>query len=514
MPYLQILLCFLTLLLLPWPGAPQTTDGHCPNFQQWLSGKDKESWVNPLKEKILQGKKVLYTTRFAHIPSYQGSGSKIVGITPFKTSLYVTTSVSGGVIYRVYPLGKAKPWFNVSAEVERSLGASVDYTDPPHGGVRGIAFHPKFKENGLFYVSYMERRVGSPNRYKYFSRFKFVIPADGVVAEFRANPKTMAVIPFSYRQVIRIGMKVYDHPIKQIIFHDDLLYISHGDGSIQSGTTGGGQGNDGLGKILRIDPMQYGGHPYRIPPSNPFYGNNTRVAWPNTAVEKKQTYKPEIYALGFRNPHNLCFSKKGELFVADAGRDNVEEINIIKAGDNCGWPLREGPFIQLNRGGVGSGVKELPNIDVKNGFRYPAAAYGHEGPYGCRFIGQAIAMSCPIENGSPLNGLLLYANFPTDGAVYYSYLSGLRKAITKGSPKLLTRAAVFKPKILYDPDGPGPRKAFQVSNLLEIIRYEKNSDLRVRVDMRFGIGSRGEIYWSSKSNGWIYLITTTLPRKS
>lgn len=505
-------LSILTLIILVPCAVSQTPEVKCPNNGQWIRGEGKETWVNPLQKEVVQGRRIFATTEFARIPRYNGKASKIVGITSFRQLLFVTTSVSGGMIYKIFPLGTTRPWFNVTEEVFRSTGRTVDVTDAPHGGVRGIAFHPKFGTNGLFYVSLMERREYSANRLKYFSRFKYVIPADGVVAEFRADPKTMNVIPNTYRQVIRIGMRVYDHPIKQIIFHGDFLYIGHGDGSVQSGVTGGGQANDGLGKVLRIDPLQYGGHPYRIPPSNPFYGNNTPIAWPTTEAEKNQTYKPEIYALGFRNPHNLCFSKRGELFVADAGRDNVEEINIIEPGDNCGWPKREGPFVQLFRGGVVSGVKQLPFSDAKNNFRYPAAAYGHDGPYGCRFIGQAIAMSCPVENGSPLDGLLLYANFPTNGEVYYSFLSQLRAAKTKGPPKELSRAQVFKPKIIYDPDGPGPIKPFPVNNLLEIIRYDRNSTVPVRADVRFGVGKRGEIYWSSKTTSRIYVITTTIPK--
>lgn len=471
-----------------------------------------DDWVNPIRKPIIPGKKVFLTTPFGRIPNFAGRPAKIVSMIPFRSSFFVCTSVSGGHIYRVFPKGSpAKLWFDVNEEVSRLPGRSVDFTDTAHGGVRSVAFHPKFSSNGRFYVSYMERRNFTANRLQYFSRFKYVIPADSVVVEFQADPTTMKVIPNTYRQVIRIGMRVYDHPIKQLLFHDDLLYIAHGDGSVQSGITGGGQGNDGLGKILRIDPLQYGAHPYRIPPTNPFYGNNTPVAWPTTKLEENQTYRPEIYALGYRNPHNLCFSRQNELFVADAGRDNVEEVNLVQPGDNCGWPKREGPFVQLLRGGVGSGVKPLPFSDAKNNFRYPVAVFGHEGYYGSRFIGQAIAMSCPIDNNSTLKGLILFANFPTDGRLYYSYLSQMRRAVTKGHPKELSRALVFEPKMFYDPDGAGPIKPFPVSNLLDIIRYDRNSTSPIRVDMRFGVGPDGTIYWTSKTTGRMYVVTTTIP---
>ncbi|MEP0845830.1 MAG: PQQ-dependent sugar dehydrogenase [Phycisphaerae bacterium] len=52
-----------------------------------------------------------------------------------------------------------------------------------------------------------------------------------------------------------------------------------------------------------------------------------------------------IYALGFRNPFRFCFAPDGRAFVMDVGSDGEqrrEEINIVRAGDNCGWPLTEG----------------------------------------------------------------------------------------------------------------------------------------------------------------------------
>ncbi len=65
----------------------------------------------------------------------------------------------------------------------------------------------------------------------------------------------------------------------------------------------------------------------------------------------------------------------GTLFGADIGQGNVEEINLVVAGRNCGWPLREGTFAlnPLNP----ETVFPLPPEDPTLGFTYPVAQYDH-----------------------------------------------------------------------------------------------------------------------------------------
>lgn len=446
------------------------------------------------------GKRTLITRRFAKIPDWGGTRARIVGIVHWKQFLYITTSVSGGIIHKISPSGNVVSWFNV-VDALRLKNRNVEMGNSYHGGVRGLAFHPQHSKNGLLYISLLESRNGSPSDYRYMSFPDDAEQADSVVYEWRVDKNSRRPIATSAREVIRVGLRHYDHPIKQMAFKGNLLYISHGDGSEQSATFGGGMNNDGLGKILRINPLKRGSNPYSIPPNNPFV--------------KSKRYKPEIFALGLRNPHTLCFSRrKGTLFVGDSGRDNAEEINIIRPGGNYGWPEREGPFVhRKSGGGLGNGVSKLPADDAKFNYIYPSAALGHFGERGWDFnrAGQAIAASCPIENGSKLTGLLLYTNFPTDGAVYYSTLGSLRSAVVKGPPKSLRRAKTFRMKILFDHDGNGNTNPLQMDDLRGVVQKDRPGEYRA--DVRFGRGSRGEIYWSSKSSGWIYLITNSVPRK-
>jgi len=114
---------------------------------------------------------------------------------------------------------------------------------------------------------------------------------------------------------------------------DGYLYLGLGDG--------GGLGDPGenaqdpgtlLGKVIRIDPTPEAPEPYAVPADNPFVG---RDGW-----------RPEIWALGVRNPFRLSFDAgTGDLWLADVGQSCWEELNRLPAGiggQNLGWDVREG----------------------------------------------------------------------------------------------------------------------------------------------------------------------------
>jgi glucose/arabinose dehydrogenase len=118
---------------------------------------------------------------------------------------------------------------------------------------------------------------------------------------------------------------------------DGYLYIGVGDGGGTGDPKGNAQNLDTLlGKILRIDPATFVPlqSPYGIPVDNPYAQGGG---------------KPEIYLSGVRNPWRFSFDRaNGDLWVADVGQDQVEEIDWLPrtygagSGSNLGWNWFEG----------------------------------------------------------------------------------------------------------------------------------------------------------------------------
>ncbi|HET6262457.1 MAG TPA: PQQ-dependent sugar dehydrogenase, partial [Chloroflexia bacterium] len=134
------------------------------------------------------------------------------------------------------------------------------------------------------------------------------------------------------------------------------------------GISNGQDFTNALGKVIRIDPYTtnangtpratpadatakvFGGSTrYFIPNSNPFVGNTQNIFFTPIGPAANQTPVPplpELYAFGFRNPWKLSFDKNAvpgdSPYVADVGSRVREEISLVEAGNNYGWPYREG----------------------------------------------------------------------------------------------------------------------------------------------------------------------------
>jgi quinoprotein glucose dehydrogenase len=185
-------------------------------------------------------------------------------------------------------------------------------------GVHGIAFHPQFATNRLFYLSYTQND-----------------PRRTVISEMKASAGDAPIaMPETERVVLEIQQPLADHWGGHLLFGPDgMLYIALGDGGMRDDPYVLAQNPWVLhGKVLRIDVNgRSGSLPYAIPADNPFAEN--------------QMVRKEIYALGLRNPWGLSFdTKTGRLWCADVGQDLWEEINLIKPGANYGWSHREGPM--------------------------------------------------------------------------------------------------------------------------------------------------------------------------
>jgi glucose/arabinose dehydrogenase len=175
-------------------------------------------------------------------------------------------------------------------------------------GLLGLAFHPNYENNGVFFVNYTDD------------------DGNTVVSRFTVSDDENRADPTSESRVLTFNQPYRNHNGGHLLFGPQgYLWISTGDG----GSAGDPQDNaqnleNLLGKLLRIDVDQA---PYTIPEDNPF--------------------GDEIWAYGLRNPWRFRFDPAtGDLYIADVGQDKWEEIDYLPAGapggTNFGWDYREG----------------------------------------------------------------------------------------------------------------------------------------------------------------------------
>lgn len=444
--------------------------------------------------------------------------------------LYVTTEA--GRIFTIDTDGSgnttAVKWFDV-ATAAAALGHPLSYAGS-QTGLQSVAFHPDFARAGLpgygkFYTTMMEQKPSSGAGHFYLgdSVRGANVSADSVLVEWTFNHQAGVVDANSYRELFRVNMPLYDHPIKQAKFNPyavpadadyGLLYVAHGDSNVKDSPNDDAQhlGN-ALGKVLRIDPLQSGSDRYRVPASNPFAGSN------DPGVVK------EIFALGFRNPHTLSFNRDDagqvRMLAGDIGRNNVEEVNLIEAGGNYGWPNREGTFVHLQlpdsnpNAGYITGVSALPANEAATGYRFPVAQFDHNAQVGEINSGNAVASGFVIRHGTDPNfhNQLIFNNFAYhDGTVYHADFAEILNATTKldagdpsrDEPGELTQAVLHKLRLALDHDN-NPATPPQVfDDFLSLIGAPRS-------DTRYGEGVFGEMYISSKMNGKIYLVTNSVP---
>jgi glucose/arabinose dehydrogenase len=183
-------------------------------------------------------------------------------------------------------------------------------------GLMDIALHPDFSSNRFVYLAY--HRPAADRQ------------GETVLARATWTGTALADLEVIFEsgatdtQSSRIGFGT-----------DGMLYMSVSAPGTGEGTVRSQRPDDAAGKVVRLHDDG------RIPADNPFVG--------------KEGWLPGIYTLGHRNGHSMVLNPwTGELWVTEQGQNGGDEINILEAGANYGWPYVSygrtyyGPIVSAN----------------------------------------------------------------------------------------------------------------------------------------------------------------------
>jgi glucose/arabinose dehydrogenase len=210
-------------------------------------------------------------------------------------------------------------------------------------GLLGLAFHPRFKDNGKYFINYVSPTRGST-----------------IVAERQADATRAKDAGKAEHVVIEITQPYPNHNGGTLAFGPDgFLYIGTGDGGSGGDPENRAQNpKELLGKMLRLDVNRRDAERgYGIPVDNPF--------------ANRRGYRAEIWALGLRNPWKWTFHPEtGALWVGDVGQSDREEISIVPRGGNLGWRRLEGdrchekPREKCSTAGLVAPIVSLPRAEA------------------------------------------------------------------------------------------------------------------------------------------------------
>lgn len=268
-------------------------------------------------------------------------------------------------------------------------------------GLCGLAFHPRYQENGLFFVNFADRSGNS------------------VIERYAVTANPNIADPASAAPVMTIEQPQPEHNVGTLLFgpEDGFLYIGSGDGGVDTFTeTHSANAQDltsPLGKILRVDVD--GDAPYAIPESNPFAGHPSN--------------DPRIWVYGLRNPWRFAFDQAtGDMYIGDVGFLFREEINVIAPGNGAaldfGWPAAEGKGCFAGFPGA---------CHIQNGRIPPIYDYSHtvdaKGsiPSARAIVGGYVYRGANMPD---LQGVYFFADYPTGEIWSLRYVGGAVSELT------------------------------------------------------------------------------------
>lgn len=308
-----------------------------------------------------------------------------------------------GTVWIVMPGGTVleEPFLDIA---DRMVPLDPNYDER---GLLGMAFHPDYANNGLFYVAYSAPlRDEAPDTWNHTMN----------ISEFHVSLENPDVADAaSERLILPIDKPQANHNVSTLAFGPDgYMYIGVGDGGGANDTgeghvadwytvNEGGNGQDIvenlLGSVLRIDVNSTEG--YAIPPDNPFIDHEGL---------------DEIYAYGFRNPYRFSFDEEWGLILGDVGQGLWEEVNLVESGYNYGWNVKEG-FTCFN---AADSEQPLPDCPTEDAYGTPLSdpvlVYPHE--YSISAVqGQAVVGGFVYHglNVPYLDGLYVFGDWSSGG---------------------------------------------------------------------------------------------------
>ena len=258
------------------------------------------------------------------------------GLTQPTAIVAASKSTTDKRLFVVEQTGVIRVINNGTLSPDAFLDISSKVQDNGEMGLLGLAFAPDQTKRPYFYVNYVDKTQTT-----HIARFTITKAADGTWKTDPASEKTLLTVKQPYP----------NHKGGNLAFGPDgYLYIGLGDGGSGGDPENRAQNkNELLGKLLRVDVNN--GDTYAIPSSNPFV---------------KEGGKPEIWALGLRNPWRFSFDRlTGDLYIADVGQATYEEIDLQKAGStggqNYGWRCYEANH-DFNTAGCQAATNYTPPI--------------------------------------------------------------------------------------------------------------------------------------------------------
>ena len=252
-------------------------------------------------------------------------------------------------------------------------------------GLLGLAFHPRYAENGYVFVYYTDD-VG-----------------DTVLDRYTVSATDANVVDTATRvEVLKVAQPFTDNNGGGLIFGPDgYLYLGLGDGGgVLDPFCSAQDLNTLLGKILRldIDAVDTTGT-YAVPPTNPFVGASGA--------------SPEIWHYGFSQPWRFSFDRRdGTLWIGEVGENTVEEVNRVdpfQGGWNFGWQVVEGDQCTADfaQSFCAAPVPDCANLNYTS----PFFEYPHDfSVWGCAIMGGFVYDGAAIPD---LVGTYLFADHCT-----------------------------------------------------------------------------------------------------